>query len=182
MHACLNNVVLNRDSVDQDNWYVLYTRPNFEKRINKELNELGFYSYLPLQKELRQWNDRKVWIESPLFKSYLFIKISLREKDLAFKVDGILRYVRIGSELARLSEQEINRIKQLCMYEGNIIIDYEKVGIGKKVEFSEGVLKGLKGILVETNDNRKVKINIGSLNCFANVIVDFDLISLKYIS
>ena len=77
MHACLNNVVLNRDSVDQDNWYVLYTRPNFEKRINKELNELGFYSYLPLQKELRQWNDRKVWIESPLFKSYLFIKISL---------------------------------------------------------------------------------------------------------
>ena len=182
MYSRLNNVVLSGNSIDQDNWYVLYTRPNFEKQINKELTRLGFNSYLPLQRKLRHWNDRKVWIESPLFSSYVFIKISLRKKDLALKVNGILKYVRIGSELAKLNEQEINRVKQLCLYEGRITIDFERLEVGRKVEISEGVLKGLTGFLVETNENKKLRINIESLNCFAFVTIDFDSISLKYIT
>ena len=50
------------------------------------------------------------------------------------------------------------------------------------MEITGGALKGLKGLLTEINDNKKVRIYIEGLNCFASVTVDFDSISLKYIS
>ena len=182
MNSISNKTSLSREYMDQENWYVLYTRPNSEKRINLKLREFGLLSYLPLQKELRHWNDRKVWIETPLFKSYVFIKANLKEKEKAYKVKGILNFVRVGSKLAVLSEEEIERIKKLCSYEGKITIEFENLEVGKQVEIREGVLKGLTGLLTEVNDNRKVRITIKGLNCFASVAVDFDSISLKYIS
>ena len=168
--------------VDHEQWFVLYTLPNFEKIIDKKLKEFGFHSYLPLQKELRCWNDRKVWIETPLFRSYIFIKTNLKKKDRAFKVDGILNYVSFGSHLATLSEEEIDRIKLLCSYQGKISIGFENSEVGNKVEICEGVLKGLKGFLIDANGNKKIHINIESLNCFASVMIGSDSVSFKCIS
>ena len=168
--------------VDHEQWFVLYTLPNFEKIIDKKLKEFGFHSYLPLQKELRCWNDRKVWIETPLFRSYIFIKTNLKKKDQAFKVDGILNYVSFGSQLATLSEEEIDRIKLLCSYQGKISIGFENSEVGNKVEICEGVLKGLKGFLIDANGNKKIHINIESLNCFASVMIGSDSVSFKCIS
>ena len=58
------------------NWYALYTFPRFEKKVYKRLVERGIEAYLPLQKKLRKWKDRKKWIEEPLIRSYIFVKIS----------------------------------------------------------------------------------------------------------
>jgi transcription antitermination factor NusG len=171
-----------RELIDQKRWHVLYTRPNLEKMINKNLIEQGLYSYLPLQKELRYWNDRKVWIEKPLFRSYIFVKTSLREKDKVFSTYGIISYLKFGSQLAIIKEDEIDRIKKLCLYQGDVDIEFENKIEGRKVEIVNGVLKGLEGILTSIDENRKVHIHIGGLNCFANVTVDLRSINLKYIS
>lgn len=169
-----------RRRIEQEYWFVLYTRPNFEKIIDKKLKELGFNTYLPMQKELRHWNDRSVWIETPLFRSYIFIKTNLKKKDTAFNINGILSYVSFGSQLAVVGEEEISRIKQICSYRGKISIEFEGPDLGAKVEIREGALKGLKGILTEINDNRKIHIYIESLNCFACIKTGFDSRSFKF--
>ena len=182
MYTMIDKIDLLKKFVDQKRWFVLYTRPNFEKMITRKLIELGFHSYLPLQKELRQWNDRKVWIETPLFKSYIFIKTNLKKKDLVFNINGILRYVSFGSQLAVLSEKEIERIKQLCSYQGRIDIEFENLPAGIKVEISDGILKGLEGYLIDNCENKKIRIRIDGLNCFACVTAFTDSISFKNIS
>jgi len=182
MYPVSTRQTLNRKYIQSECWYVIYTRPNFEKRVAQNLKELGFLIYLPLQKSLRHWNDRKAWIETPLFRSYVFIKTNLKRKDQAYKVKGILKYVRIGSKLAVLREQEIEWIKQLCLYESKITIEFENLEVGKKVEIREGALKGLTGFLTDVDDNRKVRIHIESLNCFASIQLDYNSISLKNIS
>ena len=182
MYTITKKINLLRRHVDNEYWFVLYTKPNFEKIIDKKLKELGFNTYLPLQKELRHWNDRTVWIETPIFRSYIFIKTNLKNKDLSFRVDGILNYVSLGSQLSILSGEEIDRIKQLCSYQGKISIEFENQELGTKVEISEGALKGLIGFVTDINDNNKFRIQIESLNCFACVTVDRDAISFKYIS
>lgn len=173
---------LNGKYIDQEKWYVLYTRPNFEKIIDKRLKELGFHSYLPLKKELRFWNQKKVWIEIPLFRSYVFIKTSLKKKDRVFSLSGILNYVSFGNQLGTLNEDEINRIKKICQFNGEIKIEFEKPEVGKRVEICEGPLKGLMGFLSVTNGKRKIRIRIEKLNCFASIIMDFDSVLLKYAS
>lgn len=171
-----------RNIIQQESWYVLYTRPNFEKKVSKKLMEIGFFTYLPLKNELRCWNGRKAWVETPLFRSYVFVKTDLKKKDLVFKASGIIKYISIGKKLAVLREREIDRIKQLCLHPGKIDIEFICLEVGKKVEISGGVLKGLQGLLTEVDDNKKVRIYIEGLNCFASVTLNFDSISLKYIS
>lgn len=181
MYTLIKKINPLRRHFDKEYWFVLCTQPNFEKIIDKRLKALGFNTYLPLKKELRQWNDRKVWIEKPLFRSYMFTKTNLKKLDRAFKVNGILNYVRLCSQLAILSEQDIERIKQICSYQGKINIEFENLEAGSKVEICEGALKGLNGFLSNIKDNWKIHIHIQSLNCFASVTVNSDTISLKYI-
>lgn len=181
MYTLIRKINPLRRYFDKEFWFVLNTQPNFEKIIDKKLKTLGFKTFLPLQKELRQWNEQKVWIETPLFRSYIFIKTNLKKIDRAFDVNGILDYVRLDSELAILSEQDIKRIKKICSYQGKINIEFENLEAGSKVEICEGTLKGLIGFLSNIKDNWKIQIHIQCLNCFASMTINADTISLKYI-
>jgi transcriptional antiterminator RfaH len=57
------------------NWFVFYTKSRQEKKVNDLLLRHGFEPYLPLQKVLRQWSDRKKKVEVPLFNSYIFVRV-----------------------------------------------------------------------------------------------------------
>ena len=61
-------------------WFAIYTRPRWEKKVNLLLQEKGVESYCPLNKVKRKWSDRVKIIEEPLFKSYVFVKVSDEEK------------------------------------------------------------------------------------------------------
>ena len=61
----------------QYKWYLLYTAPRAEKKVNAELIKREFTTFLPLQKKIVQWSDRKKTIDSPLFSSYIFIYTSM---------------------------------------------------------------------------------------------------------
>jgi transcription antitermination factor NusG len=61
-------------------WLAIYTRPRWEKKVNLLLQEKGVESYCPLNKVKRKWSDRVKIIEEPLFKSYVFVKVSDDEK------------------------------------------------------------------------------------------------------
>ncbi|MBC8342565.1 MAG: UpxY family transcription antiterminator, partial [Bacteroidetes bacterium] len=58
-------------------WYAAYTKSRNEKKVSERLSEQAVEHYLPLHKILKQWSDRKKWVEEPVFKSYIFIKIGL---------------------------------------------------------------------------------------------------------
>jgi transcriptional antiterminator RfaH len=58
-----------------DQWFVIKTRPNCEKMAVQNLRNQDFEYYLPmiLEKHVRKCDSRTV--ESPLFPSYLFVKV-----------------------------------------------------------------------------------------------------------
>lgn len=181
----MNNLVQN--SINNNNshsnalkkWYVLYTKPNAEKRAGLDLQKIGFESYLPLQKELRHWKDRKRWVETPLFRSYVFIKSSNKERKRAFKVNGILRYVSFNGQPAKLREEEIKKIRLLCKSESKIEIDCNDLEVGRDVLICEGLLTGLRGKLVHINSSPKIKIYIEGLSCFASILLDTEKVKIQ---
>jgi transcription antitermination factor NusG len=71
----------------------VYTRPRWEKKIATLLDNRGIENYLPLNKVVKQWIDRKKIVHEPLFKGYIFIKIADKEKWDVKLIDGILNYV-----------------------------------------------------------------------------------------
>ncbi|NOY38140.1 MAG: UpxY family transcription antiterminator [Chlorobi bacterium] len=141
-------------------WYAVYTRPRNEKKVRDLLTNSGFECYLPMVKTLRLWSDRKKWVYFPLFRSYIFVRIDLKDYHDVLNTEGIVKFIRFGDGPVPIPEKQIKAIR---MYEksGEIIHDQEiDIQIGDSVEVIHGPLKGLSGKMVAVNRRKKVQIII----------------------
>jgi transcriptional antiterminator RfaH len=82
-------------------WYVLYTKPNHEKKVTASLNDRNIRCYLPLKRSLRKMGNRRKIVDTPLFPSYVFIYLEeLQHYYSGLDLEGVLNYVRIGRDIA----------------------------------------------------------------------------------
>ena len=71
-------------------WYVVYTRPRWEKKVALTLSEKGIENYCPLNKVMKKWSDRHKIVLEPLFKGYVFVRVAEQRKWDIKKIDGII--------------------------------------------------------------------------------------------
>lgn len=135
-------------------WYAVYTRPRWEKRIVRKLDEKGIEVYCPLNRVRRQWSDRKKTVQEPLFKGYVFVKLAEGEKWLAKAVDGILNYVFWNGRPGVIRDQEIDTIKRFLNHFSDVQVEEYKLGPADKVKIRNGVLMNYEGTVVEVSGNR----------------------------
>lgn len=147
-------------------WYLLYTNPRAEKKTETEMRFLGFEVYLPLHKILRQWSDRKKWVEVPLFNSYLFVYTELEKHYYTIlNVPGIVKFVNFERKPALVDPREIELIRLML---GNIdemenISTDEPIEPGQDVEIIAGPLIGTKGKMIEHKGKNKILIELNSI-------------------
>ncbi len=96
---------------ERKKWYVVYTRPRWEKKVASLLQQKNIEHYCPLNKVLKQWSDRKKVVMEPLFKGYVFVAVDEHHKWDIKKIDGILNYVYWLGKPARVKETEIDTIR-----------------------------------------------------------------------
>lgn len=152
-------------------WYALYTKPRHEKKVESQLLEKGIESYLPLRKMLKQWSDRKKWVEEPLFRSYVFIHTDLRGQQRALYTYGVLKLVSFGNGPALVRDEEIDTIKRILAKD----IPIEAccpVSVGDTVEIARGPLMGIRGRLVELRGSRRLVVVIDSIQQALRFSVD----------
>ncbi|MCC5944441.1 MAG: UpxY family transcription antiterminator, partial [Bernardetiaceae bacterium] len=138
-------------------WLVIITKPKSEKKVGKRLTEIGIEHLVPLQRQLRQWHDRKKWVYVPLFNSYIFVRIEEKHRNKVFDAAGIWKYLSIGGKIAVLKEQEIERIRRLCSFEGDVEISNTSFEVGEEVEIMAGHFIGFTGTLINVENKDKLK-------------------------
>ena len=141
---------------EQYNWYPVYTNPRAEKASADLLSRKGIEVYLPLQKQLKTWSDRKKWVEEPLIKSYVFVKIVVKQQSEVLSTKGICRFLYFSGKVASMPERQIDQLKLLMAKETELeIVDhiFEK---GEKVYIKAGPLQGMKGELVSFHSQKKL--------------------------
>lgn len=153
-------------------WYVIKTRPRNEKKVAAVFEKLGWVHQLPLYKVLRQWKDRKKWVEFPLFPSYIFLYIDPVCKNKVYEVSGVLGFLKIGNEVATVQQTEIERIDRICRSGLSVEVSYELLVRGDEVNIIDGPLKGLSGIVLKTVNGTKVHIAIEAIACTLSVDID----------
>jgi transcription antitermination factor NusG len=97
---------------ESKNWYAVYTRPKWEKKVAGVFTRNNIENYCPLNKVNKQVvGDRKKIAFEPLFPSYVFIKVS--EAELAFikKTDGVINMIYWLGEPVIIRDVEIDMIK-----------------------------------------------------------------------
>ena len=141
-------------------WYAVYSRSRAEKKAAAELEFQGIEFYLPLIKRLKQWSDRKKWVEEPLFRSYVFVYITLKEYYKVLQNPYLVRYITFEKKAVPIPDQQIEAIRYFLEEkepEEPENIEWIK---GNKVEVISGDLTGLTGELIEVNGKHKVKVQI----------------------
>ncbi len=166
-------------------WYLLYTNPRAEKKVAASYNKMGIEYFLPLQRTIKQWSDRKKWVEEPLFKSYIFINIVL-EKSIyqVLSVAGASRLINYNGRPAIVDPREIELVKRLLGNIGEIIISESNEGSlmhqeGEEIEIIAGPLMGCEGKFLNKKGNQQVVIELKTMQQVVCVSLPLDYIRIK---
>ena len=157
-------------------WFVATTRPRAERKVAKRLTDLSIENLVPMHRKLRTWSDRKQYVEMPLFTSYVFIHTTELLRKMAFEAEGLLNFVAIRGVPATLRAEEIERIKKLCCYEGEINIVGQGLQAGDEVTVISGVLSGMRGKMISEAGTYKIKIALEGLGSFALVDIEKEML------
>ncbi len=132
-------------------WYVVYTKPQWELKAYKQLTEQGLEAYCPTYTEVRQWSDRKKKLRRPYFINYLFVCLEERERNRAFASPGVLRYLFWQGRPAVVREEEVRLMREYLDGERLTDARVERYAVGDEVTFARGALKDRQARIEEIN-------------------------------
>ena len=95
-------------------WYIVYTLPRAEKKLAQHLRKYKVDSYLPLITERKKWSDRFRMIDTPCFKSYLFVHIDFwKERMKVLQLPGSHHFVFAKGVPATVTIEEIEKLRDI---------------------------------------------------------------------
>lgn len=163
----------------QRHWMVVYTRSNYEKKVSQLLARQDIQFFCPLIKIKKQWADRKVIIEQPLFQSYVFVHVDAYERLRVLQTTGVVDFVNYNSTPAIVNEQEITQIKTALQTHHSLHpVNLRAIRTGDRINIESGIFHDAMGEVVEVHEKNIVVI-IKQLDCalVAKIKVPYDQIA-----
>jgi transcription antitermination factor NusG len=150
--------------MDQDTlqWYAVYTKPRWEKKVADLLTRKKIENYCPLNRVHRQWSDRKKVVLEPLFTSYVFVRIAEQNQLAIRQTDGILNFVYWLGKPALIREDEIQAIKLFLKEHDNVKLEKVSLTQNDRVRILSGPLMMREGNVLEVK-NKTVKVLLPTL-------------------
>lgn len=149
-------------NTENKNWYAIYTKPRWEKKVYALLQEQGVVAYCPLNKVRKKWSDRYKIVHEPLFKSYVFVQVEENEMTKVRMVSGVVNFVYWNGKPAIIKEEEINTIKRFLNEYGHVEVEHIQFTPNQRVKIMSGVLMDKEGIVIRSDKN-KVQVVLESL-------------------
>ena len=147
-----------------EKWYAIYTRPRAEKQVYQRLAESGVETYLPMQKTIRRWSDRKKIVEKPLLSSYIFVKTTPKQFPLVYNTYGVVKFVSFEGQPVSIPQKQIDNLRLLIDSNAEIEVSSENFAQGDSVEVVSGALTGLTGELIKIGTRNRFVVRIDRLD------------------
>jgi transcription antitermination factor NusG len=152
-------------------WLAIYTRPRWEKKVNQLLFEKGLECYCPLNKVRRKWSDRVKVIEEPLFRSYVFVKVSDENRATVRMTPGAINFVYWQGKPAVIKEKEIIAIKRFLGEYENVEVLSLDLKVNQRVRITNGTLMDYEGKVLDVR-HKIAKVAIDSLGYILIAYID----------
>ncbi len=143
-------------------WFAIYSRSNFEKKLYRGLRQSGLEAFLPLVKEKRAWSDRLKTIEVPLLPCYVFTKLARNQLHLAYPLPGFVRYVTFDGKPSVVRGEEIKLLQQIIAH-GMRTYPAAQCTMGDRVRVVRGALKGWEGKVERTRGTSRIVFQLESI-------------------
>lgn len=138
---------------ERPKWYAIYTKPRWEKKVNILLQAKGIEAYCPLNKVKRKWSDRIKTVEEPLFKSYVFVRVTEDVKTSVRMTDGVVNFVYWLGKPAIVRDSEIIAIKKFLDEYEDVIVEPTDIKPNQKVRIDSGVFMDYEADVIGVHKN-----------------------------
>ena len=127
--------------------------------------------FVPLYESVRQWKDRKVQLQLPLFPGYVFVRLALCDRMRVLQVPGVARLVGFNGLPCALPDSDIEALKA-GLTSGVRAEPHPYLTVGRRVRVRAGALAGLEGVLVRRKNSARLVISLDLIKRSVAVEVD----------
>jgi transcription antitermination factor NusG len=107
----------------------------------------------------------------PLFPSYVFVRLPLRERLKVLQVPGVARLISFNGQPAALQDREIEALRASLAAQLRTE-PHPYLTVGRRVRFKSGPLEGVEGILIRKKNACRVVLSLDLIMKSASVEVD----------
>ena len=158
------------DQQAERRWFAVFTVPQNEKSVVRHLGIREIESFLPAYETVRVWKNRqRVKTTLPLFPTYLFVHINVRERVRVLESPGVLQIVGNGRESVPVADADIETLR--ASVTARLAEPYCDLVIGEKVRVKSGILQGVQGTLVRRSGGDRFVLSFESINQHAAIQV-----------
>ena len=140
-------------------WLAVYTRGRHESVVAEQFQQKGLEALLPKYRRLSRWSDRIRRIETPLFPSYVFVRVGDGERSRVLQTAGVVSVVCCAGTPVALSESEIERLRR-CMADPSAVEPHPYLRVGQRVRVKHGPFHGWEGVLLRKKNSTRLVITV----------------------
>jgi transcription antitermination factor NusG len=142
-------------------WYAIQTVPRHEKKVAAELTTKDITAFLPLASSQRQWSDRRVVVDMPLFPGYVFVRIPQEPSTriAVLRTQGVRNFVGTRGHGDPIPDSQIESI-QAVLARGVPFDPYPYLSVGQRVRICDGSLEGIEGVLTAIHGDQSLVISV----------------------
>jgi transcription antitermination factor NusG len=152
-------------------WYAVYMSANHEKRVAEQLAHRSVEHFLPLYDTVRQWKDRRVELQLPLFPGYIFVRLALRDRLNVLKIPGVVRILGFNGIPAQVPREQVESLR-VALHHGLTVEPHPNLKVGRQVRIKVGPLSGWKGVIVRRKGDLRIVLSAELLQ--RSIIMDIE--------
>jgi transcription antitermination factor NusG len=130
--------------------------------VHALLTEKKIESYCPLNKVRKKWSDRMKTVEEPLFKSYVFARVTGEEQTQVRMTAGVMNFVYWQGKPAIIPAREIETIRKFLNEYENVTAEPIQLKEAGRVTIRTGLFMDHEAKILKIEGNR-VKVVIESI-------------------
>ena len=138
-------------------WFILQFKPNAHHQANKNLNQQGFETFLPLNDTTSRNASRFINANRPLFPGYMFITFD-RTESKWHKINntyGVSRLITFNSALKSIPEIFVSNLMQRYDSSGNLL-PIKKLKKGDQVKLLKGPFVNFAATVEKYEDDQRI--------------------------
>ena len=144
-------------------WIAVLVQVNCEKKTAIRLGKVGYETYIPTQQEVHQWCDRKKRVDRLIIPMVIFVRATVREEEWLRNQSFIHKLLALpGSDEDKkrfatpIPDNQIERLKFLLENAETEVSIVSNFKVGDSVRVTSGPLKGLEGVVSETDEKSSI--------------------------
>jgi len=149
-------------------WLVAHLRPRTEKKFAQVCELAGITHYLPLRRETKVYQRRRVTVNKPVFPGYVFVDCPEAVRLIVLQSPYTVRLLVPEDEATLL--HQIEQVRRALAVDPELETDVF-LKSGRRVRIIGGPFMGIEGTVAHLRGRTEVKLNVEMVGQAVTVIV-----------